>query len=361
MKSRPYATGFFIVVLVGVGALSWVVLRPFFEALAWAVVLAVAFRGPWKALERRFPKRPNFAAAVASCTIALGVLLPAAILGTVLAGQASEALSRLVEAVKSRHITSVADLVALPKVAGLLSKIQGWSGITTDELQVRSGELAAKLSGFVAAKSGGLLLSLLDATLTFLTAIFVLFFLFRDGDEAARDVVELVPLPKEERERLVKRFLGMIRQLFRGSLLCALVQGASGGIGWALAGLPSPALAGALMAILSLLPVGGTAIVWLPGAIFLWVNGRHGAAIFLAAWGAIVASFLADNVLKPILLRGGGELNTLLVFLGVFGGITAFGLLGVFLGPLTLALGVTLVDVLRDLANEESATREDEP
>jgi predicted PurR-regulated permease PerM len=104
------------------------------------------------------------------------------------------------------------------------------------------------------------------------------------------------------------------------------------------------------MAILSLLPVGGTAIVWLPGAIYLWVAGRHGSAIFLLAWGVVVASFLADNVLRPLLIRGTEELSTLVVFLGVFGGLAAFGLLGIFIGPVALVLATTLIQVMRQAA-----------
>jgi predicted PurR-regulated permease PerM len=354
VSRRPYATGFFLVVLFGVGALSFIILRPFFEALAWAIVLAVAFRKPWLRFVSRFPKSPNFAAAVASSTIGLGVLVPAALLGAVLVAQAADAVATLAERVRSQNVSSLSDLAALPAVAGLLERVQAWVGLSPEELQGRAGEIAGSLSTFLAARSGGLALSILDALLTFVTAIFLLFFLFRDGENVSRDLVELIPLPAGESQKLVGRFLSMIQQLFRGSLLCALVQGTTGGLGWGLAGLPSPVLAGALMAVLSLLPVGGTAIVWAPGAVVLWFQGRHGAAIFLAAWGAIVASFLADNVLKPILLRGGGELNTLLVFLGVFGGISAFGLLGVFLGPLTLALGITLVDALRMRARLEA-------
>src|SRR6185369_6873326 len=112
---------------------------------------------------------------------------------------------------------------------------------------------------------------------------------------------------------------------------------------------PSAILAGAVMGILSLLPVGGTAIVWLPGALWLFSTGHRGSAIFLAVWGIVVTSFLADNVLKPLLISG-REMNTLVVFLGVFGGLSAFGLLGLFIGPITLAAAVSLVGVLGDKA-----------
>jgi len=102
---------------------------------------------------------------------------------------------------------------------------------------------------------------------------------------------------------------------------------------------------------LSLLPIGGTAFVWLPGAAVLALQGRSGAALFLFLWGAAAVASV-DNFLKPILIKGGGEMTTLVVFLGVFGGIAAFGLLGVFIGPIVLAMAQTFIETLRRLSRE---------
>jgi predicted PurR-regulated permease PerM len=111
--------------------------------------------------------------------------------------------------------------------------------------------------------------------------------------------------------------------------------------------LPSPVLAGVVMAVVSLLPVGGTALVWLPGAIWAWSLGHHGGAIFLIIWGVTATSLLVDTYLRPLLVRGAEELGTLVVFLGVFGGLTAFGLLGIFIGPVALAMAITLLEAMR--------------
>ena len=102
------------------------------------------------------------------------------------------------------------------------------------------------------------------------------------------------------------------------------------------------------MGVLSLLPVGGTALVWGPGAVACWLQGRPGLALFLTIWGLVVVSTLADNVLKPLLIGGKSELSTLVVFLGVFGGLGAFGLLGLFIGPMVLAFSLTLLQILRE-------------
>jgi predicted PurR-regulated permease PerM len=343
--ARLYATLFFGVLLVFVALLAFVVLKPFFSAIACAIVLAVAFQGPWRALAARLAPRRGLAAAVAAGVIALGVLVPAVFLGGVLASQAAQAVRRLGDALHVRNVTRVSDVVTLPSIQRAIAWIQQSTGFTWEDIQARLVELGSKLSGMLATASGAVVVAFLDTTLTFFTTIFLLFFFLRDGEAMAAAVFDVMPLEDADRDDVVGRLRSMLESIFRGSLLCALIQGTLGAIGWTIAGLPSAILAGALMGILSLLPIGGTAIVWAPGAIWLFTSGRQGAAIFLAIWGIVVTSFLADNVLKPFLIRG-RELNTLVVFLGVFGGLTAFGLLGIFIGPIALAAAVALLGVL---------------
>ncbi len=356
--SRPYPLLFFVTVLVGAAALAFVVLRPFSAAIGWAVVLAVAIWPLWLRVRTAFGSRRSLAAVLLSVATALVVLLPGALLGAAIAGQAVDALSRVAGELRSRNVASFGDLVAQPRVAQALEWVQQKTGITPDDLRVKAAEVAAQASRFVAAAGGGLVAGFVDALVTFVVTMFLLFFFLRDGEGMAEAAVGLIPVEAEERKRLRASLGTMLQAIFRGSLVCALVQGITGGIGWAIGGLPSAVLAGAAMAVLSLLPIGGTALVWLPGAIVCWVEGRHGAAIFLFLWGLIVVSFLADNVLKPILIGGRGELSTLVVFLGVFGGIAAFGLLGIFIGPMALAVAIELV---RTLSAAAQASREPGP
>lgn len=352
--SGRYAVSFFVVLLIGVSALSFVVLQPFLSAIAWAIVLAVAVRPLWTRVERRFPKHRSVAAVTTSLLVALVVLLPAGLLGAALAAQAAQATSRFVVYLRSQDVSKVSDLGALPVVGRALEWLQANAGLTPASVRQHAAELAAKASALVASRGGGIVVGFFGAVGMFLLAMFLLFFLLRDGEAMAEALSELFPLSAGERKETMHRLGSMLATIFKGSLLTALIQGALGGLGWGLAGLPSPFLAGAAMAVLSLLPIGGTAFVWLPGAAALALQGRTGSAIFLFAWG-VAAVGLVDNFLKPLLIRGGGELNTLVVFLGVFGGLMAFGLLGVFIGPIVLATAQTFLDVLRGLAKEAAA------
>ncbi|HEX3553928.1 MAG TPA: AI-2E family transporter [Thermoanaerobaculia bacterium] len=349
----------FLVVLLGVGYLVFQVLKPFFAALAWAVVLAVVFAAPWQALARRMPRRRGLAAGLLTLAIALVVLLPAALFVGVLATQAVSAADQVVAGLRSRNISSFSDVVAMPEAAHFLDAMKTRLGIAPADFQELASGFLTRASTFVAAASGRLVLSFFDALLTFATTLFLLFFFFHDGEQLSAAALDLLPTDAAGRHE-VRHSLGkMVGAIFRGSLFLALVQGVSGGIGWWLAGLGSPVLAGATMAVLSLLPIGGTAIIWLPGSLWAWTTGHHGAAIFLFVWGAVVTSFLADNVLRPLLIRGAEELSTLVVFLGVFGGLATFGLLGIFIGPMALATFASLLGALRRRAQASSEARID--
>jgi predicted PurR-regulated permease PerM len=349
------------IVAVATVALALVVLTPFLPAIAWAIVLAVGLRAPWKALEQRLVPHRNLAAALATIITVLVVLVPAGLVASTLFGQATLAVGYLREQLKTRQITSFSGLVALPWISEGLSWIEGRTGITPDVVESRAVEWLAAVSSFVAAKSGGFLLGFVEALTIALLTMFLLFFLLRDGDEMAAALTDLLPLEARERDRIVGALSSMLQSIFLGSIGCAMVQGATGAIGWAFAGLPSPILAGTMMAVLSLLPIGGAAIVWLPGAIWLFASGRAGAAIFLFLWGLIVTSFLADNVLRPFLVRGRSQLNTLMIFVGVVGGVATFGLLGIFIGPMSLALAAMVLEVLKTLAREARESKPDAP
>ena len=131
-----------------------------------------------------------------------------------------------------------------------------------------------------------------------------------------------------------------------------MLQGITVAIGFRLVGLPSPIVFGVLAAVVSVLPVGGTAFIWGPGAAWLYATGHGGAGTFLLVWGALIVG-LADNLLRPLLISGRSEVPTLAVFVGVLGGLAAFGMVGMFLGPVVISLFVAFVR----FADESLASR----
>ena len=151
-----------------------------------------------------------------------------------------------------------------------------------------------------------------------------------------------------------------MRALVYGTGLTALIQGALVGIAFLIVGLPSALVFGVIAALAALLPFGGTALVWIPAAIVLAAQGRWGATIFMVLWGALLVS-LVDNIVRPMLVSGRAPVGTLTVFVGVLGGIAAFGAIGLFLGPVVLALIIALLQFAIEQRRAEEAKKAEEP
>lgn len=352
-NARLYPIVFLLVLLVAVGGLSYAVLRPFFSGILWATIVAVALWPLWARVRSRAENRQGLAAGLFTLAVALVVLLPAVLLGAAILNQAAGAATAAAARLKESDVHSWNDVLAIPGVERVSAWVRETVGLSAEDLQTKALEIARNASSWLASAGGAAVLSFLDILVTFVLTLFLLFFFLRDGEGMVEALTDLIPIDDAERRRIVRSLGSMLESIFKGSLLCAVVQGTSGALAWVAAGLPSAILAGVAMSILSLLPVGGTAIVWGPALVVLFVKGRTGTAIAFLLWNVLVTSTLADNVLKPMLIgQKGSELSTLLVFLGVFGGLTAFGLLGVFVGPMSLAVGVMLVKILREIARE---------
>ena len=166
-------------------------------------------------------------------------------------------------------------------------------------------------------------------------------------------LVRLVPTPEGRRRELLDVVGNTTRAVVYGSGLTALVQGTLTGIGFAITGLPSPIVFGVLATLLSLLPAGGAALVWGPAVIALLAMGSTGMAIFMLVWG--VAISVSDNVLRPLLVSNHAPVSTLAVFIGVVGGVSAFGAIGLIAGPVIL----TLIGTLLRFLDESLATQQD--
>jgi predicted PurR-regulated permease PerM len=189
---------------------------------------------------------------------------------------------------------------------------------------------------------GTLFVGAMGTVIGFMLMLFLLFFFLRDGAAMQQRLIHLIPMPETRKLELLEYLGNVTRAVVFGTLLTALLQGTLVGIGLAIVGLPSAVVFGVLAAGLALLPVGGTAFVWVPATLILAVQGRYGAALFLLLWGVLLVG-LIDNFLKPLLISGRAEVPTLAAFLGVLGGLAAFGPIGMFLGPVFLALTIALL------------------
>jgi predicted PurR-regulated permease PerM len=323
--------------------LLWKVFSPFWEPIAWAAIVAAVLHPGYRRL-RRGVKRPNVAALLSTLLSLLLVVVPAVLLAVALLVQGARLHRMTTEYLTQHQVTSAADLMATPLLKGMTAKIVSRIPVSAAQVQQWILDGMKRVAGAATDVLSSAALGILSFLVSFFIMLFTLFFFFRDGEGLWRRLVDSVPLASARTGALVARLDAVFRAIVVGMLVTALVQGLLGGIGFAIFGLPSPVVFGALMFVLSLLPVGGTALVWLPAAIILMSQGAWGRGLGLAAWGALIVG-LADNWLKPMIISGRSSMNTLPVFLGVMGGIAAFGFIGVFLGPLVIALALGLWEV----------------
>lgn len=345
---------FSLVVLALLAYLLWLIFRPFFAPILWALLLAFLLFPANQRLRGKLGGRRGLAALLLTLGVTLGIVLPASFLLVVFARQAGELLGRLSETAARYQIAVPQDIFKIPA----LDRAVGWIGektsISAQQIQKWFVDGARSALEFGVTHTRGVLLGALGAVLSVLLMLFVLYFFFRDGDDMTERLVRLVPADPTRKRHLLTHLSQVTRAIVYGSLLTSLSQGALVGVAFAVAGLPSPVVFGFLAAIASLLPVGGTALVWGPAAIVLAAQGRWGWAIFMGLWGALIVG-LADNLLRPMLISGRAEISTLPVFFGVLGGIAAFGPIGMFLGPVVIALALALLR----FAEESRETRSD--
>ena len=311
--------------------LCWVLARPFLALITWALALAVVAH-PWHArLERRL--RPGAAAGLSVLIVALVLIAPAALV-----------VQRLFEELGDTARVIGTDLNSLgfrglieryPLFASIFHWVESRIDLNA-ELKRMAGTLASQASTLV----GGSVWVLTQLVLT----LVALFYFFRDRRLLLQFIRRLMPFTEDETTELFRRVSQTIYASLYGNLAVKLVQGLLGGLMFWILGLPAPVLCGLAMSLLAILPVMGTSLVWGPAAIYLAMNGSWIKAIVLCCWGLLVVSVI-DNVLYPILVAGELRLHTLAVFFAVLGGLIAFGVCGVVLGPAILAVTFGLLEL----------------
>nr|WP_249790267.1 AI-2E family transporter [Bradyrhizobium yuanmingense] len=327
--------------LILLGAISvafvWV-LWPFSGAVLWATLLAIIFAPFYRRILKSVPEKHNLAALVTVIVVVVMVLIPVAIIIASLIDQGGELYQR----VQSGEISLAHPLQQLK------SALPAWAASLGDRLAgIDFSALRERLSGLVVPAGqqlAGHAINIGQVTLEFvaslLVMLYLLFFLLRDGDELNARIREALPLSPSHTAEILDVFTLAVRGTIKGIVLVALIQGALGGLIFWLLGLTAPLLAGALMALLSLLPVLGSALVWVPVALYLLVAGSVTKGLILLAFGTFVIG-LADNFLRPILVGQSIQMPSYVVLLATLGGLATFGANGFVIGPLVAAMFLT--------------------
>lgn len=305
---------------------------PFLGAITWAITIGIMFLGAHARVEKVI-KHPTIAALFSTAIVIILVVVPAVFLVERLITEAASGIVSLQTRVESGELKALLD--SHPSLAPL----GNWIDRQFDLPSIMAS-IATRLSNIGATFVKGSLLQAVEVLITF----YLLFYFLRDRLAARAMVTAWLPLTPPETEHLLRRAADTVHATVYGTLAVAAVQGILGGLMFWILGLPTPLLWGLVMGLLSIVPVLGAFVVWIPAAILLALDGSWARALILAAWGGIVVGGI-DNLLRPMFVGNRLKLHTVPAFISIVGGLVVFGAPGFILGPLTATLTILLVEM----------------
>lgn len=319
--------------IILLGYLIYLLFAPFLTPLAWAAIFAAYFFPRYKRLEKRFSK--STAASICTLAVTLIIVVPFVLIAIAFVQQASQTIGQI------DLTTSSSKGFARVQHAWAWAQRQRWGqniGSFEDFMKIATTWLA----GVATNGAGALLKNVVVVVVDLVIMVFALFFFFRDGDALMNRVRRVLPFEPDFRDKRIAEASELVRASISSGLIVAIVQGAIGAIAFAVLGLGAPIFWGVMMAFFALLPL-GAGVIWAPVAGWLLLTGQTGRGIALIVVGAGVVG-LIDNVLRPVLMSDRTQMNGLLMFIALLGGIATFGLLGLVLGPVIMATTISFVD-----------------
>lgn len=346
--SSFYRRLFVVITCLILGYVLWRMLQPLLGSLEWAAVLAFLLYPLQVRLCRRLRGHASLAAGVLTLLTPFVIIAPLSLLGVVFATEVGELIRYLrARSGGAPFADAIYNLERYPLVAHAVGWVRSTSGIGVQQVQGWLTDGARAVLQYAASMSGNVMLGVAGTLFGFFLMLFLLFFLLRDGRTILGHLFRLIPLREARRTRLLEGISDALRAVIFGTAATAAVEGALMGIGFAIAHLPSPVVFGVLSAFAALLPVVGITIAFVPAALYLVFDAHWGFAIFLALWG--VGVIVVEYLLRPYISSRHGQVSSLAAFIGAIGGVAAFGIVGLVIGPVILTLIVALVRIGEDM------------
>ena len=333
---------FLSALVVLLGYLSYQILEPFLLAIAWAVVLFVLFY-PLYMVIRRNVKNSSLASLLTLLVIIALVAGPLTYLSILLVQQMGSLAAFL-----AGGKISLLNFLQHPTILIILEKITTFLQMDPENFQKAIGQEISHWGMDLIGKIGIGLRNVVSVIFNLVIMVLTIFFLFKDAPDLFQGVYKYLPFNEDQKKRIIRQVQDIIVSTIYGGVIVALCQGSLGGLAFFILGIPSPVLWGFAMAVFSFLPLVGTFIVWGPACIYLYFQGEVGKAIALAIIGAGGISSI-DNFLRPLIIGQRTRLPFILIFFSVLGGIKYFGLIGFVLGPLVLAVFLSVLEIFRSL------------
>ncbi len=339
MYSSFYRRSFVLFTGIVLGLALLAVLRPLWTTLGWALVLAFLLNPLHERLSAKFRNRASLSAGLLTALTPFCVVAPIAFVGVVFARQVANILSRM-STLNLSYPDLVERLDRIPLIGRVARWVQESAPMSADDVKGWLIDGAQSTLKSAASMGGSFALEVMGSLVGFFMMLFLLFFLIRDGRAMLERLTGFIPLEPKPRAQLLGYLGDVTRAVVFGSVATAIIQGVFVGIGFAIAGLPSPVVFAVLATLAAFLPA-GSAVVLVPAVLYLFFTGHWGTGLFLAIWSAVVG--VTDNFLRPFLTARQAEVSTLAVFVGAIGGASAFGILGLVIGPVLLGFVAALL------------------
>jgi len=337
---------FMLMLLFSCLLLSYLILKPFIHTIILSFLLGSIVVPIYERILVRLRGRRNLAAIVVVIGFIIVILFPTVLFLSALVNQALVTISQINEWFKAGNLQN---FVQRSEIQHIFSEINayltkfGFAEIDPKQWDIGTPLLTVTkyMGQFIVSHGKTFLSNVVQLVLHVLIMIVLVFYVIRDHQKILRKIKDLSPLRDDQEDRLLHLVRAVAKSAILGNLATAVAQGIAGGIGFLIVGI-QPLFWGTMIAISSLIPVIGTAIVWIPTVIYLVIVGKIKLAIFFALWSIVVVGSL-DNIIRPFFMKGAGEMSTLLVFLSIMGGVQYFGLIGVIYGPLILGSALVLL------------------
>jgi predicted PurR-regulated permease PerM len=337
--SPGLSSAFLLFLIIVITYFFFKVIRPFVVAIFLGAIITSLCFPLYRWLRGLVKGRESLASLLSCLIIFLVIIIPVAGILTIVAAQAVDFYNQLDAQAQSDSL-DVEALVARIDVAGFMEKF----GIEKSQLMGKLAELGKDVSTFLLKSIQKVTQGAFNVIATLFLTFFSMYYFFKDGPAFLANIKTLLPLSDEYEDRILDRFTSMTRATMKGTLVVALIQGALGGITFWLFDVPSYLFWGLIMVILAMIPLVGTALVWVPAGIVKILLGQWMQGIGILVVGVALISSI-DNLLKPRLVGKDTEMHPLLIFFGTLGGIGAFGIIGFLIGPIVAALFVTIWDI----------------
>lgn len=333
--------------------LCWLMLRPFIGVLEWAAVLVIVFYPVHKRLAKKIRRR-GLSALLSSLLVIVVIVLPLVLLTMALTQEIAGVAKDL-----PAQLTQLMDPNA--SIVGRVSRwIHDHAGVDGGRSQAFVVDQLKIAGASLLGQSVGLLGNIVSSVVKAFFVIITMYYLFRDGDKIVRALPGALPLSNNQSKAILERVSQVVSASVYGVVTIAVLQGLLGGLAFWVLGVPSPVLWAVVLAFVCMIPIAGSFFVWLPASIYLVLGGHWTRGLLLILWGMLVVSTI-DNFLRPKLIKDQTKLHELFVFFSVLGGMSVFGLLGIVLGPVVLAITLGLLDTFKQDKDEGSIRKKGSP